>query len=139
VSELHTALLNGDLAGARAISERQGAHATALTAAAVDRAASANALAGVLGLPADGLTLATLAAKLPEPMAAQVLAARARLLVVTSELAEFQVRNANLLNHLRSFFRGVLSDLTGFDAPLRYGPSGSRLGPATGVAIQVRG
>jgi hypothetical protein len=139
VSELHAALLQGDLAGAQAVSERQGAHAAALVAAAVDRTASANALAGALGLPADGLTLAALATKLPEPLAAQVLTARAKLLTVTTELAAFQTRNANLLGHLRSFFRGVLSDLTGFDAPLRYGPSGSRLQPATGVAIQVRG
>ena len=138
-TEVHAALRRGDLAGALAATARQAATGTALGDAAAVRTASATALARELGISADAPTLAALAAKLPDPLAVVVRAARDRLAAVAADLTAVQARNANLVGHLRSFFRGVLSELTAPGAPLRYGPSGGRLEPATGAAVQARG
>lgn len=126
-TEVQTALRRGDLPGALDSSTRQWL-AAELHAAGEARTASASALAHALGLSAENLTLTTLAAKLDGPHAAELLAVRDRLKLAAGELAAIQDRNANLVAHLRSFFRGVLSDLTTPDAPVRYGPSGSKLG-----------
>jgi hypothetical protein len=83
-------------------------------------------------------TLTALVAKLPET-AADLRAARDRLRALAADLAASQDRNANLIVHLRSYFRGVLSGLAAPDAPARYGPSGGRLEPATAIAIQAHG
>ncbi len=147
VTAIHAALRCGDLATALGISTQ--ALAAELREAADDRSAAATALArevarlsesgsACLALDSESratgevktVTLTALAANLPEPHAAELLATRVRLAAVTAELAEVQARNANLITHLRSYFRGVLSELTAPEAPLRYGPSGSRLEPA---------
>jgi hypothetical protein len=139
VTNLHAALCRGDIPAAQAICTGQPALAVALRTAAEERAASAAALATELGLPADGITLTALAAKLPEDEAAGLLTARLHLTALATELGAVQARNANLLAHLRSFFRGVLSGVTAVESPPRYGPSGSRLEPLTGLAVQGRG
>ncbi len=128
-SEVYAALRRADLATASAVAARQQSLAAAMADAAAARTASAGALARSLGLREDGLTLSLIAAKLPAPFDADVLAARERLTALTAELGALQTRNANLLGHLRSFFRGVLSDLAPTDSPARYGPTGSRLNP----------
>jgi hypothetical protein len=133
-NEIFAALRRGDLTAALAFSAEQQTHADALHEAAKPRAEAANALACDLGLTGEELTLTTLAAKLPSALAGEMLAARDRLRAVTAELNSIQARNANLLGHLRSFFRGVLTDLTIPTAPQRYGPSGSRVESATGAA-----
>lgn len=138
VTAVSEALRQGDLANAFDASAQQ-ALATELHAAANERAAAATALGRELGLSGEAVTLANLAAKLPEQHASELLAARERLTALTAEIAAIQARNANLITHLRSFFRGVFSELTAPDAPLRYGPSGSRLEPVTGAAVQARG
>lgn len=138
VTAVAEALRRGDLVAAFDASAQQ-ALATELRDAANERSAAAIALAREVGLSGESLTLAALAASLPEQHAAELLAARERLTTLTAEMAAIQARNANLITHLRSFFRGVLSELTAPDAPLRYGPSGSRLEPATGAAVQARG
>jgi hypothetical protein len=139
VTELHAALCRGDLSGARATCSGQQQLATALHDAAAARAVTATNLARELGLPGEGLTLSALAAKLPAELAADVLAARTRLSALTSELVAIQARNANLISHLRSFFRGVLSGLPAADAPPRYGPTGRRLEPNTWIPIPTCG
>jgi hypothetical protein len=139
VTGLHAALCRGDLAGGRAICAGQPALAAALRAAAEARATASAQLARELGLSGNGITLAALAARLPEELAAGLLAARTRLTALAADLSIIQARNANLLVHLRSFFRGVLSGLTAADAPPRYGPSGRRLEFFTGSAVQGRG
>lgn len=139
VTEIHTALRRGDLAAALALSTEQQAQGEAFHDAAKARSDAATALGRELGMAGEELTLSAFAAKLPETLAVDVRAARDRLAAVTAELTAIQTRNANLLNHLRSFFRGVLSDLTVPDAPQRYGPSGGRLETATGTAVQGRG
>ena len=138
VTAVSEALRRGDLASAFDASAQQ-ALATDLREAAAERAAAAMALGREFGLSGEAVTLANLAAKLSEHYATELLAARERLTALTAEIAAIQARNANLITHLRSFFRGVLSELTAPDAPLRYGPSGSRLEPATGAAVQARG
>jgi hypothetical protein len=139
VTELHAALCRGDLSAAQAICAGQQPLAVNLRATAEERAAEAARLARELGLPGEGVTLAALAAQLPEHLAAGLLGARARFTALAADLSAVQARNANLLAHLRSFFRGVLSGVTAPEAPPRYGPSGSRLEPVTGVAVQGRG
>jgi hypothetical protein len=126
-TEVYAALRGGDLATALGATAQQ-ALATELRETAGARSAAATALAGELGLSDEALTLSGLAARLPESHAAQLRAARDRLAALTTELSAVQSRNANLVSHLRSYFRGVLSELTAPDVPVRYGPSGSRLG-----------
>jgi hypothetical protein len=138
VTAVCAALRRGDLAAAFDASAQQ-ALAPQLRETADDRTAAATALAREVGLVGEVLTLTALAAKLPAPHAAELLAARERLAALTAEVSAVQARNANLITSLRSYFRGVLSDLTAPDAPLRYGPSGSRLEPSTGVGVQARG
>lgn len=138
-NELYAALRRGDTTAATATTARQRANAASLHDAGAARAIAAGALAHALGIPADGLKLTALAEKLPDDLGAEVLAARERLATVTAELATIQTRNANLLAHLRSFFRGVLSDLTADDTPARYGPSGSWLAPVPGATLPARG
>lgn len=132
------ALRRGDLASAFDANAQQQL-ANDLREAADQRAAAATALARELGPADEAPALAALAAKLPDPHASELRAARGRLAALAAEIAAVQTRNANLITHLRSFFRGVLSELTAPDAPTRYGPSGSRLEPATGAAVQARG
>jgi hypothetical protein len=134
VTEIHAALRRGDLAAALALSMAQQAQGAALRAAANERTNSATALARELGIAGEELRLSAIAAKLPDSLAIELQAVRERLTAVTAELNAIQIRNANLIGHLRSFFRGVLSDLTAPGAPQRYGPSGSRLEAITGTA-----
>jgi hypothetical protein len=139
VVEVNEALRRGDAAAALVASERPESIAAAQREAAEARAASAAALARELRLDGESLTLSRIAANLPEVQAAEVLTARDRLAAVARELAAVQTRNANLLEHLRSFYRGVLSGVTGLDAPRRYGPSGGPLDPSAGGAIRTQG
>jgi hypothetical protein len=137
-TEIYEALRRGDLAAAQTAATRQPELGTALAAAAAARTTAAHTLASELGLACEEITLAALAAKLPESETAKVLAVRSRLTALATELTEVQTRNANLVVHLRSYFRGVLADLVP-ETPSRYGASGSRLEPATAVAVQARG
>ncbi|MCS6867089.1 MAG: flagellar export chaperone FlgN [Gemmataceae bacterium] len=123
---LYTALVAGDLGSAQNSSLRQETLAAALQEAAHRRAEAAVALAREVGFTGSALTLSALAARLPEPLATEVIMARDRLAVLTAELTVAQTRNANLLHHLRSYLRGVLSDADS-DVPVRYGPSGARI------------
>ena len=127
VTGLNDALMRGDLTSGRTICTGQPALADALHDAAEARGAAAAALALELGLAPAGVTLAALAEQLPPDLQAEILAARTRLTALTSELTAIQARNANLTAHLRSFFRGVLSEVTAADAPPRYGPTGRRI------------
>jgi hypothetical protein len=137
-AELHTALRKGDrthLAAVQAIQENLAAR---MNSAALARHRAATELAAGLHRPAGSPPkLASLAEALPEPEAADLLAARDRLATVAGELARWNGRNANLVAHLRSYFRGVLASLTAAGAD-RYGPAGTLVGPAGG-ALQARG
>jgi FlgN protein len=139
VTELYAALRRGDLNTALNLSMQQEALGAALRDAATARQASVEMIARELGWNADLFTLTALASQLPDSLAAEVTGARERLTALATELADAHARNANLLGHLRSYFRGVLSGLTAPDAPARYGPSGGRLESPTGVAIQAHG
>jgi hypothetical protein len=134
-AELHAALSRGDLAAAREAAARQRPLAEWLRAAGGDREAAAEALAREAGAPGAPATLARLAAVLPPESGAELLAARERLAAAAAELAAAQARNANLLSHLRSYFRSVLAELTAPGVPARYGPSGARVGPRPGGAL----
>lgn len=128
---VRAAVRRGDLA---AISD--GGLTIELQQAAVARTAAHDEAAKAAGLPGTA-TLAELAAKLPER--AELLAARDRLRERTAEFVSLQRGNANLVNHLRQYVRGVLGGLTGGDGPTRYGPTGSRLDPPAGAALTARG
>lgn len=137
VTGINESLCRGDLPAALDAAAQEPI-ASQLREACDRRNAVANDLARAVGLHNEPLTLAALAAKLDTAEAAELLAARDRLTALTTVIATIQTRNANLITHLRSFFRGVLSDLTTPDAPARYGPSGSRLGALAGAAVQTR-
>ncbi|MFM8272200.1 MAG: flagellar export chaperone FlgN [Gemmata sp.] len=135
VTAVNDALRRGDLAFALGAADEPLAEQLRVAAAA--RTATANGLARAVGLNGEPPTLSNLAARLDSPHSAELLAARERLTSLTAQIAAVQTRNANLITHLRSFFRGVLADLTP-DSPARYGPSGSRLGPPAGAPPQTR-
>ena len=136
---LTDALRRGDLAAVHAARPRMESQAAALADRARCRTAAATSVAAAIGLPAANLTLAILAGHLPDPTAAGLLAARDRLANLVAKIAEYQRRNANLIRHLRSYFRGVMAVLAAADAPIRYGPSGANLALRAGAMIQVRG
>jgi hypothetical protein len=132
----HAALRSGDMTALGGAHTEQESLAGRMQEAAAARQAAAEAVAAAVGVPAAGLTLAAIAARLPDPT--ELLAARARLAAAAGELEAIQRRHANLALHLRSYFRGVLSELTAGAVAGRYGPSGSVLGPAGGT-LQTRG
>lgn len=139
LADVAAALRTGDLGAMASTREHQESLANQIHQSEGTRTELANRLAAAVGLPAVGLTLATLADHLSDPWATELRAARHRLTVATQALAELQQRNANLIGHLRSYFRGVMSALTVADAPVRYGPSGGRLAPGSSGAIQANG
>jgi len=140
LTELNAGLRAGDLAAVAAARPRQEALAAALAGRNVTRAAVAARLADDLGLPpGTPLTLACLADHLPDEVGADLLAARTRFAALARGIADYQRRNAILVRHLRSYFRGVMAVLAAADAPTRYGPSGSCLAPAGRGAILARG
>lgn len=132
----HAALCSGDPARIAAGHADQELLAARMTEAAAARTEAAEAVAVAVGLSPSGLTLAALAARLPDP--AELLAARDRLAAAAAELDAVRRRHATLALHLRSYFRGVLSALTAATTPSRYGPGGALLPPA-GTAVQTRG
>ncbi len=135
---LNAALRSGAPAAIAAATE----HTDLLAASAAERAearrAAAERLARAAGLPPEGVTLAALAAALPDDADA-LYAVRDRLSAQTAEVRAAERRNANLVRHLRSYFSGVLAVLTAADAPTRYGPTGANLAPALGGSLQARG
>ncbi len=131
-NDVYAALRAGDMRAANAVTTQLNADAAALRAASAQRATVAADLARALGLPAQDLKLSLIVEALPDPLRADVAVVRDRLTAATAELAAVQTRNANLLGHLRSFFRDVLADLTADDTPARYGPSGNWLVPSAG-------
>lgn len=124
---MSAALRRGGLPEVTRLGAEQERLAADLRAASSERLDAAHELAAGLRAPAAGLTLGTLADLLPPDDGAPVRAARARLSDLASRLTAIQTRNANLLAHLRSFFRDVLSHLAPDDAHARYGPTGRLL------------
>jgi len=138
VLRLYTTLRKGDIPAVEALWPEHERLAADLTARAGERETAAAALAAAVGLPAAA-TLAELAARLSPPLAEAVLAARARLRALTTVVGQFQSANANLIAHLRSYFRGVLSGLTADPPSPRYGPTGSAVAGTVEAALTACG
>jgi len=139
VNSVYAALRQGDLAAAQNCAAELQPVVASLHEAAANRITSATALANEVGITGEELTLSTLAAHLPDSFASDLRAARERLTAVAAELTAIHTRNANLIGHLRSYFRGVLSSLAAPNAPQRYGRSGDRLAPTLVGAIRTQG
>ena len=86
-----------------------------------------------------GASLRDIGQRLPAEEAARLAAQRDRLQESAQIISQFQSANANLIAHLRSYFRGVLSTLAIEGTPVRYGPSGSRVIGALGAALHATG
>lgn len=138
VLKLYTTLRKGDIPAVEALWPDHERLAADLSARAAERESAAAALAAALGLPATA-TLAQLAEPLSPPLAEAVLAARARLRAVAGQVGQFQSANANLIAHLRSYFRGVLSGLTADPPSPRYGPTGSAVAGPVEAALTASG
>jgi FlgN protein len=139
-ADLYATLRKGELANIKLTQPRLEELAATLRKAARDREIVTAQLARSLGLKTEGLTLAILATRLGEPQASAILAQRERLTDLSAKLANYQERNANLIHHLRSYFRSVLSSLTKTtDIPIRYSARGECLGPWYGAAMYARG
>lgn len=135
---LYTALRKGNLPEVESLRPEYEQAAAGLKAQAADRETAATALAGVLGLPATA-SLTELAGPLSPPLAEAVLAARDRLRGLTRQVEQFQSANANLISHLRSYFRGVLDGLADEPPPPRYGPTGAAVTGPVAPAIHASG
>jgi hypothetical protein len=126
---VNAALRGGDMSAVVAAQPELEALADRLRDASTARTPAAEALAAAVGLPVAGLNLSALAARLPDPLATELRAARDGLSAAARDLADIQRRNANLARHLRSYFRGVLSAFAAPDRPSRYGPAGTMVAP----------
>jgi flagellar biosynthesis/type III secretory pathway chaperone len=139
LSQIHTVLRSGDLAAVAVALPAHEALAQKLDQSQQARRATIEPLAAAVGVAPHEAALAVLVARLPEPWASQLGSLRSRLKQLTAEIEDLQIRNANLIAHLRSFCRGVIATLTGVDTPVRYGPSGMRMPLVAGRAIQGSG
>lgn len=129
LTAVHHALRQGNLKALDAARPHQEILAADLHDAAQARGQVTAELAQSLGLPPENPSLGELADRLPVAPARELLAVRESLRVVLNDVVELQWANANLVQTLRSYFRGVLSGLTTPDVPTttRYGPTGGRL------------
>lgn len=128
---VHHALRKGDLNALNAAQPHQEKLARDLHDASARRGVAATEIAVALRLRPDGLSLTDIADRLPPTLATQLRDIRDKLRDVVAEVVELQRANANLVQTLRSYFRGVLSGLTSAETPTptRYGPTGGRLQP----------
>jgi len=96
-------------------------------------------IAAQLSIPAGQLTLRILAEKLSPADSYELRLVQTKLNTAAQALRRVQYQTANLLIHLRSYFRNVLSTLAVSETTERYGRSGSLLGTGSGSAIQACG
>jgi FlgN protein len=127
LTRVHLALRRGDLESldtARVEQERLAADLRDLSTGRMD---AVRILAHAVGVPVERPALTEIADRLPSAQATELQSLRARMRTTVGEVVELQKTNANLVQTLRSFFRGVLSGLTAPETPTRYGPTGGRL------------
>ena len=139
VQGLHAALRRGDLPALNGFHAHQERLATEMQFRAKEREVASANLSGMVGLSRPGASLRDIGERLPAEEAARLAAQRDRLHESAQVISQFQSANANLIAHLRSYFRGVLSTLAIEGTPVRYGPSGSRVIGALGAAIHATG
>ena len=135
---LYAALRKGDVTAVQHAHPRTEALGDRLQAHADARIATAARLAALLNLPSDA-TLQAIAARAPEPFTSRLLAARASLRGLATQVDQFRSANANLIDRMRAFFRDVLTGLTTADTPTRYGPSGAWLSSQSSATVVVSG
>ncbi len=128
LTAVHHALRQGDLKALDAARPQQEQLAADLREASQARAQVAAELAISLGLSPQNPALGDIADRLPLAPGRELRAVRDDLRAALGEVVELQRANANLVQTLRSYFRGVLSGLTTPEASsTRYGPTGGRL------------
>lgn len=137
--EVYETLRSGNMPGMMQVLPKQERLAEDLRVCAEERTEAANQLAQFLGIESSRVTLVNLAQQLPANYRAALLASRETLKELSAELISFQQSNANLIQHLRCYFRGVLSGLTSGELPSRYGPSGARVEFPAGTMVLARG
>jgi FlgN protein len=138
VMRLYTTLRKGDLPAVEALWPEHEQLAADLKGRAAIRELAAVALAAALDLPPTA-TLTELAAPLSPPLAEAVLGARQRLRALTRQVEQFQSANANLISHLRCYFRGVLNGLAADPPSPRYGPTGTAVSGPVAAALTASG
>ncbi len=137
-NEVYAALRGGNSASIATAQVKLTNFAVSLQQVEDERAVSTTVIAHLLGLSNDRPSLAELVQKLSGPESAQLNSIRNQLATATAEFQAAQHRNANLIHHLRCYFRDVLSALMAADRPDRYGPTGSRLA-STVAGVHNRG
>lgn len=139
VMGLYAALRAGDVTRVQAALPAADRLADRLADVGAERADAVGRLADELGLPPDA-SLSQLADRVPDPYQARFRLLRTELRDLTAQVTQFRAANANLIDRLRSYFHDVLSELTGPDAPVRYGPTGARLaGHAAAATVVANG
>ena len=136
---LYDSLRRGKPTELEALRANQEILAGQLTDLSKARDEAARSLALALGLGDQDIILASLIQHISDPDATLLKEARERLTALTAEMTLYRERNANLLSHLRSYFRNVLSAITAVDAPVRYGRSGGFVSQPTGSRFLAKG
>lgn len=127
LSRVHKALRRGDLVSLDTARVEQERLASDLRELSTGRMDAARILAHAVGVPVESPALTEIADRLPTGLATEIQTLRDRMRSTVGEVVELQKTNANLIQTLRSYFRGVLSGLTAPETPTRYGPTGGRL------------
>jgi FlgN protein len=127
VMGLYAALRKGDIPAVQATLPANDALAEQLKSQGEAREATVARLATQVGWTTGSITLAELAARLPDPYRTRLMKARTTLRDLTTQVEQFRFANANLIDRLRSYFQDVLSGFTAQDTTVRYGPSGEKV------------
>lgn len=133
------AMRNGDANTFREAQNIQAKLSVQLATASAECAQALSTIAARLGITEGKLTLRELGEKLSPADSYELCLVQARLSIAAQTLKRVQSQAANLLMHLRSYFRNVFSTLAMSDTTERYGRSGSLLGAGAGSAIQACG
>ena len=138
--DLRAALRRGKLDAVKELLQHHAGLSAMAAKVADERAATAYELGLLHGLSKSECTLRALADHVAEPWAGLFRHSRDRLTALANEIRAAQHGNAILLETLRSFFRDVLTGLAPEAVtPVRYGPSGARLGPVLAAGFAASG
>jgi hypothetical protein len=97
-----------------------------------------SALAELLGVSEQDVTLRAAAMSLSEPARGRLLQRHTHLSELVREADLLSQQNAALLGYARGFFTCLFAGLTGTNTTERYGPSGEQNGGPLGSLLEVR-
>lgn len=138
--EVRSALLDGDLGALKQALDQQAHTARAAEELRRRRVTARAEWAAAIGVPANAVTLAALAARLPADTAERLDRCRARLKQMAAEVEQLNRGNAALVRHSLEFLHEFFVSVTGGEhVGDRYRPSGALERTACGTLFEGRG